>query len=444
MIDLLLIGAAVITVDADDRVISPGAVAVHQGRIVDVGSPQELRARHDAVETVDRPGAVILPGWVNTHAHLAMNLFRGLTDDVSLETFLDILVTAEMRILDHETVAVGVRAAVAEAVLGGCTTALDMYWFPRAAREVARETGFRLFNGPTFLGETDVEGRDFEGILREAADQLRQARQEDPDAPLWVMPHSSYTLSHTQLERIVALAAEFGARINTHASESTGELAAVASRHGARPVAVLDRAGVLGPTTVIAHGVHLTDDEMHVLADRGTAVAHCPVSNLKLGCGFSPAAALRAAGVTVGVGTDGAASGGALSMVENVRLAALLAKAVAQDPVALTARDVVRMGTADGAAALGLTDVGRIEPGTSADLQVVDVSGPHSTPGDPYSALVYASTAGDVTDVFIRGRAVLRDRRLTTMDEVAVMADLRAAAARCARLIGAPGAADGS
>lgn len=424
MIDLLLVGGTILTVDPNDTVLSSGALAVHDGLIVDVGSPEELRARYRARVTLERTSAVILPGWINTHAHMAMHAFRGLTEDVNLQEFLDVLIEAELQLLSEETVRVGVRAAIADAIKGGVTTALDMYWYPRVARAVARDAGFRLLNGPTFLGETDPEGREFDGVLADAERQLQEAGEDDSELPLWVMPHSAYTLSADQLASIAALAKRYDARINTHACESTDEIDAVMRRHTQRPIEVLDRAGLLGATTTLAHSVHLTDEEITTIAHRGASVAHCPVSNLKLGCGIAPVGRLRDAGVLVSVGTDGAASGGALDMFENIRLAALVAKGSAEDPTVLTARDVVRMATADAATSLGLKHVGHLAPGMAADIQIVGTTSLHTMSADPYAAVAYAAHASDVLDVVIGGRVVLRDRRLLTLDYDAVSDDL--------------------
>ncbi|ASD20798.1 N-ethylammeline chlorohydrolase [Cryobacterium sp. LW097] len=430
-VDLILTADAVLTVDAAGTIIEAGAVAIRAGIIVGVGPAADLLARYDAAEVLESPGCVIAPGWVNTHSHLAMNLFRGAADDVTLEVFLERMVGAELATLSAETVAVGTRAGIAECLLGGTTTALDMYWFPRASRAVAAEAGFRLLNGPTFLGNADPEGRDFAGMLEEARSILTDNRTESPDDDLWVMPHSAYTLSSDQLESIRELAASRGARIHTHASESLGELALTVQVNGDRPVAVLDAAGLLTNHTVLAHAVHLTDDEVTRIAASGAAVAHCPMSNLKLGCGIARLPELLQHGAAVGLGTDGAASAGSLDMYAAVRMAALLHKGTSNDPTMISAERAVRLGTVDGARALGLADVGTIEPGMQADLQVVRIDTLNSRPGrDPWSALAYTATATDVRHAVARGRIVLRDRVLQTIDETSALRELSEAAAR--------------
>ncbi|MET0954442.1 MAG: amidohydrolase [Cryobacterium sp.] len=429
-VDLILTADAVLTVDDAGTIVEAGAVAIRAGLIVAVGPAADLLARYDPAELLDSPGCVIAPGWVNTHTHLAMNLFRGAADDVTLEVFLERMIAAEIRTLSAEAVAIGTRAGIAESLAGGTTTALDMYWFPQASRAVAAEAGFRLLNGPTFMGNLDPEGRDFAGMLTQARAILADNRAERPTDDLWVMPHSAYLLDRDQLEQIRALAAEVGARVHTHASESLGEVALAGQVNGDRPVAVLDQAGLLTDRTVLAHAVHLTDGEIDRIAASGAAVAHCPVSNLKLGCGIARLPDLLQQGAVVGLGTDGAASAGALDMFAAVRMAALLHKGTTNDPTMVSAERAVRLGTVDGARALGLTDVGTIEPGMQADLQVVRIDTLNAQPTrDPWSALVYAATATDVRHTVARGRILLRDRVLQTIDEKSALRALLEATA---------------
>jgi 5-methylthioadenosine/S-adenosylhomocysteine deaminase len=333
------------------------------------------------------------------------------------------LLAAELASLDAAAVAVGVEAALAESLRGGVTTALDMYWFPEAASEVAARVGFRLLNGPSFMDVTDPEGRDFDARMAWAEKLLTTRRDADPDAPAWVMPHSAYLLSRDQLEQIMDLAARFGARVHVHAAESPGEDDAVRTRHDDRPLPALGAAGVLGPGTVVAHAVQLDDADIALLAATGTAVAHCPVSNLNLGCGIAPLPALLRAGVPVGIGTDGAVSAGALDMFAGIRMVALLHKGVTRDPRTVGAERAVRMATAGGAAVVGLGDrIGSLTVGRRADLIVCDLDRPHVAPNaDPWSAVAYGLTAADVLHTVVEGRVLMRDRALTTIDERSVL-----------------------
>ncbi|NUS79639.1 MAG: amidohydrolase [Streptomyces sp.] len=427
-VDLLVHGGDVLTVDDAGTVVRDGAVAVHEGEIVAVGPAEELKARFTAAEAIDAAGCLVLPGLVNTHTHLAMTLMRGLADDVTLQGFLERVLPAEAELLAPKNVAAAVRLAVAESVRAGVTSALDMYWFHEAAEQVARETGWRLHTGPTFM---DVPGPP-DGIAYE--DRLDWARRDlqargpaRPGNRPVVFAHSTYTLSPDQLVEIFALAREFGALVHIHAAENATEVATVEVKYGKRPVELLDSLGLLGDDVLLAHAVDLTGPEIAALARTGTAVAHCPVSNLKLGCGIAPVARLLSAGVTVGIGTDGAVSSNTLDVLGAVRQAALVHKA-GGDPTAVGAEQAVRMATIEGARALGLGErLGSLEAGKRADLVVLDLNAPHLRPlHDPWSTLAYAAHSADVRDTVVDGRVLMRDRVLTTLDEAAVIADLEA------------------
>ncbi|SNX57245.1 5-methylthioadenosine/S-adenosylhomocysteine deaminase [Streptomyces sp. TLI_55] len=427
-IDLLVHGGDVLTVDEAGTVVRDGAVAVHEGEIVAVGPAEELKARFTAAERIDAAGCLVLPGLVNTHTHLAMTLLRGLADDVTLQGFLERVLPAEARLLAPKNVAAAVRLAVAESVRAGVTSALDMYWFHEAAEQAAREAGWRLHTGPTFMDVPEPP----DAIVYE--DRLEWARRDlvargpaRPGHRPVVFAHSTYTLSPDQLVEIFALAREFGALIHIHAAENATEVATVEVKYGKRPVELLDSLGLLGDDVLLAHAVDLTGPEIAVLARTGTSVAHCPVSNLKLGCGIAPVPRLLSAGVTVGLGTDGAVSSNTLDVLGAVRQAALVHKA-GGDPTLVGAEQAVRMATIEGARALGLGEqLGSLEAGKRADLVVLDLNAPHlRPPHDPWSTLAYAAHSADVRDTVVDGRVLMRDRVLTTLDEPAVIADLEA------------------
>ncbi|MDR6978830.1 5-methylthioadenosine/S-adenosylhomocysteine deaminase [Streptomyces sp. 3330] len=427
-IDLLVHGGDVLTMDDAATVVPDGAVAVHEGGVLAVGPAHELRERYTAAEEIDAAGCLVLPGLINAHTHLAMTLLRGRADDVTLQGFLERVLKWEAELLAPENVAAAVRLAVAESLRAGVTSALDMYWFHEAAERAAREAGWRLHTGPTFM---DVPGPP-DGIAYE--ERLGWARRDlaargpaRPGHRPVVFAHSAYTLSPGQLTEVFALAREFGALVHIHAAENATEVATVEVQHGKRPVELLDSLGLLGPDVLLAHAVDLTGLEIAALARTGTAVAHCPVSNLKLGCGIAPVPRLLSAGVRVGLGTDGAVSSNSLDVLGAVRQAALVHKA-AGDPTAVGARQAVRMATIEGARALGLGEqLGSLEAGKRADLIVVDLDAPHLRPRhDPWSTLAYAAHSSDVRDTVVDGRVLMRDRRLTTLDERAVIADLEA------------------
>ncbi|MFI6579509.1 amidohydrolase family protein [Embleya sp. NPDC050493] len=453
MIDLLVTGGAVLTADAADTYVPDGAVAIEAGRIVAVGSATETAARYPGAPTLDARGCLVLPGLVNAHAHSAMTLFRGRADDVDLQVFLERLVAAESAVLTAEVVRVAVRLALAESIRAGVTTAMDMYWFPEAGLAAAAEAGFRLVTGPTFMDVPGPpDGLDFAARLRLAPASLARSaggRASAGTAPArCVTPHSTYTLNPEQLLAVGELAREHEALLHIHAAENAAEVATVSERYGRRPVELLHDLGLLRPGTLLAHAVCLTDEEIALIAASGAGVAHCPVSNLKLASGVARLPELLAAGVPVGLGTDGAVSANALDLFGPIRAAATLHRVTpggAPDPTLIGARTAVRMATADGARAIGIGPLtGSIEVGKAADLVVLDLNRPHLTPRhDPWSMLAYAAGPADVRDTVIDGRVVMRDRRLLTIDEGAAIEELNALAATLPNPSGRPGMSHG-
>ncbi|UUU27921.1 amidohydrolase [Streptomyces sp. DSM 40750] len=424
-VDPLVHGGDVLTVDETGTLVRNGAVAVREGEIVALGQTEELGRACAAAETVDAAGCLVVPGLVNAHTHLAMTLLRGRADDVTLQGFLERVLRWETELLSPKNVAAAVRGAIAESLRAGVTSALDMYWFHEAAERVAREAGRRLHTGPSFMDVPDpADGRAYEERLEWARRDLADRSRRPGTRPV-LFAHSACTLNPDQVIEIAALAREFGALLHIHAAENATEVATVEVRYGKRPVELLDSLGILGPDLLLAHAVDLTGPEITALARTGTSVAHCPVSNMKLGCGIAPVPRLPSAGVTVGLGTDGAVSSNSLDVLGAVRQAAMVHKA-AGDPTAVGAEQAVSMATIEGARALGLGDhLGSLEPGKRADLIVLDLGGPHLRPRhDPWSTLAYAAHSADVRDTVVEGRVLMRDRVLTTLDEAAVLADL--------------------
>lgn len=433
---LLVLGGIVVTMDESFTVIEDGGVAIEGPRIVAVGPAAEIEAdrRREATEVIDARARLVLPGLVNTHTHAADILFRGLVEDLPLEPWLERLWQVERELVRPESVAAGVRLAQAEMIRGGTTTALDMFFFPEEAVAVARRTGFRLATGPFFFDSSDIDGIG-PGEREPRARELLEDLRDDPLIVPCLLPHSTYKVAPSLLEAVRDLAAEFGALVTTHVAETRVEVETVQRMHGHRPPRHLDRLGVLETPTVLAHCVHVTRDEIDLLAERGSAVAHCPMSNLKLGAGVAPIPSFREAGVRTTLGTDGPVSGNDLDLWLALRLGAALHKGVGEDPTLMPARDVFAQATIEGARALGLGDrIGSIEPGKEADLVIVDLDRPHLVPlHDLYAHLVYAIGRDDVRTVLIQGRVVMRDRRLTTIDEHAAMEEVAELATRLRR-----------
>ncbi|WP_223114422.1 amidohydrolase [Lolliginicoccus suaedae] len=397
-------GGTVLTMDDDASVLEDATILVRDGRIAAIGSERD--GPLGASDTViDASGCVVLPGFVNAHTHLAMTLFRGLADDVDLQSFLERVVGEESRTLTPDRVRRGVADACRESLLAGTTDALDMYWFPDSAIKAGVELGLRVHTGEAFAGFPTPERRSVE----EKLDALTAAGERVP----WLMPHSVYALDDGQLRRIAGTAEQLGSRIHVHAAENTGELELVREQHGATPIEVLARTGLLTSRTVIAHAVHLSTTDIALIAEAGATVAHCPWSNLKLASGVAPVRALLDAGVRVALGTDGAVSSNSLDMWSTLRLAAVLHKNRENDPASLGARAVLAMATRHGAEALGIRGGGVVAEGHSATLQIVDLSGPHHAGlGDAWSQLVYSARPGDVRDVMVDGELVVRERLL--------------------------------
>lgn len=429
-VDRLLHADWVVTVDADDTVLADGAVALAGDTIAAVGPAAELRAAHPGAPVERLAGHALLPGLVNAHTHLAMTMFRGLADDRNLEDFLATVVPVESRVLRADRVEAATRAAALESVLAGVTTALDMYFFVDAARRGAGDVGMRVLSGPVMFdgGPGDLA---WDRLLPWAEEWLAAHPPSRGWRPV-LGPHATYSVTPEQLGEVRDLAGRHGALVHIHAAETVAENEMVLARHGRRPVGVLDDVGLLRDGTVLAHAVHLDDAELAAVVASGAGVAHCPASNLKLASGVARIPELVAGGGAVGLGTDGPASSNDLDLLGAARLAALVHKGVGADggpgdATRLPAAAVLRLATAGGARLVGLgEDLGSVEAGKLADLIAVDLDRPHTQPVyDPVSALVYAAGRGDVREVWVGGRRVVRDGRAVTVDEAQVVAALR-------------------
>jgi 5-methylthioadenosine/S-adenosylhomocysteine deaminase len=429
-VSLVITGGDVVTIDPHRRILSPGAVAVDGTDIVAIGSPDEIARRFVAAEAIDATGQVVLPGLVNTHTHAPMVMYRGLADDLALMDWLQkYIFPAEAKTVSPEMVRIGTRLAALEMIQSGTTTFADMYYFEEEVGRAVRAAGLRGVLGETIIGfpvpdaPTPADAlKRTEAFIREfAGDELVTA------VPA---PHSTYTVDEATLRAVRELADRYKVPILIHVAETEDEVRIIEQRHQMTPVAWLASLGFLGPNVVAAHGVWLTDDDIAILRRTGTSVSHNPESNMKLGSGIAPVPKLLAAGVTVGLGTDGAASNNDLDMFGAMRQAAFLHKVANRDPLAIPAEVALEMATIDGARALGLDKkIGSLEVGKRADLIVVSMTGARQTPMyNPVSHLVYVCRGGDVTTTVVNGRVLMRDRRMRTLDERVVLADARALA----------------
>lgn len=423
-VDLMIAGGTVVTMDGEGRVLENGAVAVRGGRIVAIGETATLAARYRAARTVDARGRVVMPGLVNAHTHVPMVLFRGIADDLRLMEWLQkFIFPAEARNVDEEFVRWGTRLACLEMLRGGVTTFADMYYFEDAIAEETARAGMRAVLGETLIDFPAPDNKTWDAGIAYTERFLARWKGHPLVTPA-VAPHALYTVGPEHFKAAHALAARHGAPMLTHLAEDDAELATSLERYGARPIAHLDRLGVLDGRVTAAHVIGCDREEAALLARRGVGVAHCPQSNMKVAAGVAPVPQMLAAGVAVGLGTDGAASNNDLNLWEEMDTAAKLHKVVTKDPTVLPAREVLRMGTIGGARALHLDrEIGSLEPGKRADIAIVRVDGLHQTPSyDVYSLLVYSTKASDVETVIVEGRVVMRAGRVLTIDERAVRA----------------------
>ena len=422
---IAVINAQIVTVDKQGSVIDDGSLVVGaDGAIRAIASGQ---LEHNAAEVIDARGAIVMPGLINSHTHLGMTLFRGLGDDMSLEDFLARLMPAEIKVLNYDAVHAGTELAALESLLGGITTSLDMYYLPDAALVVAKTSGMRIQTGPNFLESDGPEPLKFNDRLTWAEKWL-EAPRDELGSTGWVAPHSKYLLGEDQLRTLAALAAKHEARIHVHAAETVGEMQLVANRHGGRtPIQVLNDTNLLR-RSVLAHGVHLSDEDIQLIAQNSATVVHCPASNYKLASGTARILDLHRAGVNVALGTDGPASGNDIDLWIAIRLAGYIQKTVAKNPAVLPALEIVRMATINGARALQLDHlIGSLEVGKRADLIVLDADSPSLTPNfNPHTTIATSVTRADVVHVLVDGKVVVRDRKCLTIDHKSAVSAVKA------------------
>jgi len=421
-VDLLVSGGTVLTLDAADTVIADGAVAVAAGRIVAVGPRRNLSRRYRARRSIEAPGHLVLPGLVNAHTHVAMTLLRGIKDDQDLMTWLTKYVfPIEARFVSPEFVRAGALLACWEMIASGTTTFADGYFFEEEVARAADETGLRAIPGQGILDVPTPDAQNGAEGLSRAEKFLADWKGHARVTPA-LCPHSCYTVGPKTFRRTRELAARFGAPVMTHLAESAAELALVRERFATTPVRYLAGLGVLDASLTAAHCVAVDEEEIGLLAGTKVGVVHCVESNMKLACGVAPVAKMLAAGVAVGMGTDGAASNNDLDLFGEMGSVARLHKVHSLDPTAMPARAVVRMAAAGSAAALHMErEIGSLEVGKRADLIVVDVAAPNAVPlYDPYSYLVYAARADAVQTVLVEGQVLMEKRRLKTLDTEAI------------------------
>ncbi len=428
--DILVTNGLVLTMDARDRVIPGGAVAIAGDGIASVGRMEEFHS-WQADRTIDARGGIIMPGLVNTHTHAAMTCFRGLADDLPLMTWLNEHIFPAEAALDEATVFCGALLACAEMIRSGTTTFCDMYLFEDAVARAARQAGLRAVVGEVLF---DFPSPNYGPLEKGFAytEKLIADWRGDELITVAVEPHSPYLCAPELIRRAHGLAARHGLPMVIHLAETAGEVDTIRERYAKSPVAHMEALGALAPNVLACHCVALSAEDIERLARHGVKVSHNPESNMKLASGIAPVPQLLAAGICVGLGTDGAASNNNLDLFLEMDTAAKLHKVSTLDPTVLDAATVLRMATIDGARALGLGEVtGSLEAGKKADVIVVDTHKPHLTPMyHAASQLVYAARGSDVDTVIVNGRPLMQAGRLTHLDEEQAMQDVARIAAR--------------
>ncbi len=418
----------------DAPVLEHAAIAIDAGRIVELGAASVLAARYAPRERLVRPHHALLPGLVNAHTHAAMSLMRHLPIRGPLMQWLNETIwPLERRCVNAQFVRSGTQLAMAEMLAAGITCFADMYFFPEEVARLARARHLRVVVGAPIVDARTPWAADADEHLDKAA-RLWDEYRGDPLILPCFAPHSPYAVGRETFARLRRLVDQLDAPLAMHLHETQTEVQDSLAAHGARPLAWLADEGLLRPGFSAVHMNWLTDDDIDLAMRTGISVVHCPQSNQRLGSGICPVGDLRAAGVNVALGTDGAASVGALDLLAEARSACLLASLATHNPQALGAIDALRMATLGGAQALGLAhEIGSLTPGKAADLVCIDLSAPACLPVDePSDTVVFAAGRDAVTDVWVGGRAMVRDRRLLAFDPAEIAAIALEAPARAA------------
>ena len=426
-VSLVVTNGIVVTMDGGGRVIGNGAVAVDGSDIVAVDTAEAIQRQYRGTETVDAGGQVVLPGLINTHTHAPMVLYRGLADDLALMEWLTkYMFPAEAKTVSPEFVRAGTRLAALEMIQSGTTTYTDMYYFEEEIAKETKAAGLRGVLGQTVIQFPVADAKTPADALARA-EAFITAFKGDPLITPAVAPHAMYTLDGATLMAARDLSMRHGVPTLIHVAETRDEVKIAQDQYKASPVGYLDGLGFLGPGVVAAHGVWVSAPEIAMLKQRGVGVSHNPESNMKLASGTAPVPGYLAAGVAIGLGTDGAASNSDLDMFEAMRTASLLHKLQTGDPQAVGARTALEMATMGGARALGMGDrIGSLEPGKRADLIVVSMNSARQTPMyDPISHLVYTTHGDDVRTTIVHGKVLMKDRKVLTLNEASVLSDAR-------------------
>jgi 5-methylthioadenosine/S-adenosylhomocysteine deaminase len=427
--DVLIEGGVLLSMVEGEPPIRNAAVSIKGGFVERIGEKGDFWGPpYDYTDRIDATHGIILPGLVNAHAHTAMTLFRGYADDLPLKTWLfEKIFPLEARHINRETVYWASLLGCLEMIGCGTTSFIDGYFFQDETVRAVHEAGLRALIAQGVIDFPAPGVPDPEEGIQIARAFIRKWNGFSELISPGVFCHSPVTCSRKTLEKAFETSLEGAAPLQIHLSETREEVAAIQKKTGMRPVPYLDEVGILNSRLLGAHAVHLDDEEVALLAERKVRIAHVPESNMKLASGIAPVRKMKDAGLSMGIGTDGSASNNNLDLFQEMDAAAKLGKVFAMDPVSLKAREVLHMATVGGAFLLGREDeIGTLEEGKRADVIVVDLDAPHLQPlYDPYSALVYSADGGDVKDVIVNGRVLMKDRRFITLDPEEILAKVK-------------------
>ncbi len=429
MIDLIVRGGTVVTMDAEKRLIENGAVAVENGAIIAVGTSAEINNKFRSEQTVEASGKIIIPGLINTHTHVPMTLFRGIADDLDLQEWLTrYIFPAEAKNVTEDFVRAGTRLGLAEMIRGGTTTYCDMYYFEDAIADETFKAGMRGVLGQTIIDFPAPDNKTWEEGIK-YTEKFVKKWQSNPLIVPAIAPHSPYTVSEAHLKESKSLSDKLNAPLVMHLAEAETETEFITQKHaGLRPIEFVEKIGFLSDKLIAAHVVQANEKELAILKKHNVGIAHCPQSNMKLAAGVAPVPLMLKMDLAVGLGTDGAASNNDLSIWEEMDTAAKLHKLFSGDPKVVSAFEAFEMATIRGARALHLENkIGSLEAGKRADIVIVDFEDLSQTPYfNVYSHLVYATKAHNVRDVIIDGKIIMRNRNLITLNESGIKKDANA------------------
>ena len=417
--DTLIFNATVITINPNDEIIENGYIAIRDGKISEIGKLDKNNPMPQASEYFDGNGGMVLPGLINTHTHLPMTLFRGLSDDLPLSVWLnEHIFPAEAAHITPETVKWATLLGCAEILLSGTTTCCDGYFLEDYVAEAVASLGLRAVLGQGVIDFPAPGVADPARNIDHALEYVKKWKHKNSRIQPSIFCHSPYTCSAETLRNAKAAANSEGVLFQIHASETKEERENSILQHGISPIAYLDRLGILDEKTLLVHAVHSDENDIKLIADRQAAITHNPESNMKLASGIAPLYCFLESDIRVGLGTDGAASNNTMDMFRAMDITAKLHKVRTSDPTTADAHTVLKLVTLDAAKAIGLDkEIGSLEVGKKADMILVDCRVPHLTPiYHPVSHLVYSANSNDVRDVWIDGKIIVKNRNLVTIN----------------------------